>query len=215
VPTVIVPVEDIVAVSATESQVVSVVDPNSQTVVELPDAGITVTFPKTSRATTYQVRVDGSLGNCGEDPDQGAIYLCATVELFDKDANPETGVSLIIPASLQLTLSPRQVEDMGGTATLFQAHALGALHVLRRDDGSAQWNELRYYTFQFEMDGSASIVIDSLRRLGDFALAVNEETLAQARAQVEGSTPTPIPTATPEPTATLEPTPTPEPTANA
>jgi hypothetical protein len=195
-------------------QTSAVIDPSEQSTVMSPDGKVSVAFQKSSRQSTYQVLVDSSPDNCaGGDQIDGMVYACLTVEVFDAQGDPESGVTLINSASGRIVLSPEEVEELGGLGVLFQTNVLGGLSVVTRDSASDMWTPLTHGLEAMD-GGGAAITLSSFRTLGNFALVIDETVRQQALYQVTGA-PTPTSVPTPMATATAVPTPTPMATATA
>jgi hypothetical protein len=217
VPITVVPAAEVTPVPADDSgmQTSAVIDPSEQSTVMSPDGKVSVAFQKSSRQSTYQVLVDSSPDNCaGGDQIDGMVYACLTVEVFDAQGDPESGVTLINSASGRIVLSPEEVEELGGLGVLFQTNVLGGLSVVTRDSASDMWTPLTHGLEAMD-GGGAAITLSSFRTLGNFALVIDETVRQQALYQVTGApTPTSVPTP-PMATATAVPTPTPMATATA
>jgi hypothetical protein len=201
VPITVVPAAEVTPVPADDSgmQTSAVIDPSEQSTVMSPDGKVSVAFQKSSRQSTYQVLVDSSPDNCaGGDQIDGMVYACLTVEVFDAQGDPESGVTLINSASGRIVLSPEEVEELGGLGVLFQTNVLGGLSVVTRDSASDMWTPLTHGLEAMD-GGGAAITLSSFRTLGNFALVIDETVRQQALYQVTGA---PTPTSVPTPMAT-------------
>ena len=211
VPTVVVPEEEIVLLqTAQDTEVVVVVQPDVRTEVEAPDGSVTVTFPVASMQTTFQARLDTAPSNCDGLP-VGTLLSCATIEIFDTQAERQQNVRLISAARIELRISAERVDSFGGAATLLQTHALGGVGLLRRDGPDDPWTEIN---FEFEISGTEGVTISvgTVRDFSDFALVIDGKVLAAAKAQLGApTTPAPAPVATPTPAPVTTPAPTPMP----
>ncbi len=174
------PPGEITAVAADEEtdQSVVVVNPDQQTTVAAAEQDVTVVFPVSSRQDAFQARVTGCTI---EDPAVGPLLACVTVNLFDAAGQRERDAQLSTPAGVNITLTPEQVEDVGGLSMLRTANDLGGLRLLKRDAATGSWTEVAVTLSVDEETGQAT-VSGSIFRFGDFVLVLDDEVIAQALA---------------------------------
>ena len=181
----------------------TIVQPDER--AELSAGGITVKLPLTSRARTYQVALESS--DCGGLDAMAA----AAVFMYSAEGERESDPRLISPAEVIGTLSPEQVNALGGIAVILQTHAMGGLTLGFRDAADPRWNGVPF-ELRFGEDGGVTASAQT-RRLSDcIALRIDLNILDQARLRLSGATPTFTPTPTPEPLPSRTPQPTPTPT---
>ena len=211
VPITVVPVEDVTPVPTVGPGIPSVhlIDPTTGAMITSSDGSIDLTFPRESRQRTYQVTIDTSLEQCagGVEPLTDLLLVCATVNIHSAEGVLESNVRLIRAASAAITLTPEQVEELGGLIVLYQVYATGGVAIQKRGEASEAWSPLR-----FELDtnggGGATVRIPSIRNFSNFALTIDEAVLAEVRGLLGlGLSPTPVPMS-PTVTAPLTPTPT-------
>ncbi len=197
---------------------VAIIQPDESTTVS--NENVSISFPKTSRATTYQVAVqsDPSGEFCvsaltpeeGEAPKRRRVGQCVNIDIYDHKGDLEENARLIRPASVSFTLSPETAEELGGLAVLLQTQALGGLVLQKQSSDDGPWVDLKYELS--ESDDGGVVLTTSIRSFSKFAMVLDDDLLQLASNQVAGITPTAIPTATPiPPTATPQPTATPVP----
>ena len=175
-----------------------VVLPDVETTITSLDGNATLTFPVDSRSAGFQVSMDASLDNCTtNNPPEGTVHACVSVEIFDAAGNREESAALDEAATLEFRLGPERVEELSGQETLREADEEGRLLLMTREGPDDVWREVQFVLFLTE-EGGALLTI-SVREFSEFAIVI-------------ASTPEPVvPEPTPEPTVTPEPTP--EPTA--
>ena len=176
--------------------------------VILAAGGVTVIFPINSRARTYQATLEES-GDCGD----GAL-ACAALTLYTAEGETERDARLIFPAEIIISVSPEQVDALGGPGVVLQAYALGGI-LFRVNDAVRDWNNL-LFEFDVRTDGSfaAESETSAIRPIPYIiGLDVDNGTRERAMWQIRGTTPTPSPASlarsTPQPTATPTPLPVP------
>ncbi len=174
------PPGEITAVAADEESddTMVVVNPDQQTTVAAAEQDVTVVFPVSSRQDAFQARVTGCTI---EDPAVGPLLACVTVDLFDAAGQRERDAQLSTPAGVNITLTPEQVEDVGGLSMLRTANDLGGLRLLKRDAATGSWTEVAVTLSVDEETGQAT-VSGSIFRFGDFVLVLDDEVIAQALA---------------------------------
>ena len=181
----------------------TVIQPHERT--ELTEGDVTLMFPVTSRARTYQAMVEES-DDCVTD-----TLTCTTVSIYSAEGEAEPDARFIFPVEITVQVSSEQVSEMGGAPVVLQAYAMGAITFQIRDRVSGNWGAVPH-EIEFDENGDV-IVTTQVRRLGYLALVVNAETLEEARMRVSAAlgtpTATPIPTVTPTPAATATSVPTP------
>lgn len=181
-----------------DTQMVEVVNPDRLTVIKAAEQYVTVQFPATSRARTFQARVTTySDDRMPEDPPPCIPLALVKVDQFDTEGVQEENARLISPATLRIALTREQVEELGGLSAVFQAHMNDRLKLLRRDGPGDPWRKI-WYMFNFDTTPGQVIITTRICRFSDFALVKDDGMSAQERAQAD-STVTPEPTATPEP----------------
>ncbi len=199
VPTVIVPRAEVTPVPPIQGpgwqSVVVLVHPDRAARVTLPEHMMLLTFPKTSRARTFQIRITvydeiPALW----DPPPGLILAAVSIEAFDTQGNLLKGARLIFPANIEIALDAGQVEALGGPSQLLQTHLQGGLNLWTRSALGDPWGRVRF-DLRLGAQGQATASI-RLHYLGDLALAADEDRLPTAERSI-GASPTPIPPAPP------------------
>ena len=143
------------------------VDPDAKTVVE--EAGVSLTIPEGSRDAPYAVLLEADGENCdGALGIEGEVIACFTVTVFDGEGAEETGVTLLVPATITITLDPARVEELGGIEGVRAARERGELRMLQRDDAESPWRELPF-TVEETADGGVEIVV-TVQAFSDFSL---------------------------------------------
>ena len=176
-----------------------VVLPDVETTITSLDGNATLTFPVDSRSAGFQVSMDASLDNCTtNNPPEGTVHACVSVEIFDAAGNREESAALDEAATLEFRLGPERVEELSGQEILREADEEGRLLLMTREGPDDVWREVQFVLFLTE-EGGALLTI-SVREFSEFAVVL---------------IPAAEPEVTPEPTATPEPTPEPSPTATA
>ena len=161
-------------VTFTFGPVPTAVDPESETVVE--EAGVALTIPAGSRDAPYAVLLETGGENCEGGLDlEGESIACHTVTVFDAEGAEETGVTLLVPATVTITLDAALVEELGGVEGVRAAREAGELRMLRRADADSPWAELPF-TVE-ETDDGAVVVVLSVSAFSDFALIASEPRL--------------------------------------
>ena len=162
-------------VTFTFGPVPTAVDPESETVVE--EGAVSLTIPEGSRDAPYAVLLETGKAHCegGLDLD-GESISCYGVTVFDADGEEETDVTLLVPATITITLGAALVEELGGLAGVRAARERGELRMLQRADADSPWAEIPF-TVQETDDGAIQIVV-AVQTFSDFALITSEPRLA-------------------------------------
>ncbi len=176
------------------------IQPDAQT--ELSAGNVSVMFPVTSRARTYQAMVSES-DDCG-----GDALTCVMTSIYNAEGESESDARLISPAKIAITLSAERVEALGGAAVSLQTYALRGVRLQVADGANSDWNSIPF-EFDLNSDGSATVSAMTRRFSALTALNVDADVVDQATLLLSMALGTP--TAAPIPTVTLEPTVTPEP----
>ena len=143
------------------------VDPDAKTVVE--EAGVSLTIPEGSRDAPYAVLLETAGESCEAALDlEGEAITCYTVTLFDGEGAEETGVTLLVPATITVALDAARVEELGGIEGVRAARERGELRMLQRDDAESPWQEIPF-TVEETADGGVEIVV-TVQQFSDFAL---------------------------------------------
>ena len=147
---------------------------DAETIVE--DGGVVLTIPEGSRDAPYSalLETDSESWEGGLEID-GESITCHTVTVFDSDGEEETHVSLLIPATITITLDAPVVEELGGIEGVRAARERGELRMLHRDDADSPWQELPFTVGESD-DGAVEIVV-SVSAFSDFALVTTEPRL--------------------------------------
>ena len=154
-------------VTFTYGIVATLVGLDAATVAE--EAGVSLTIPEGSRDAPYAVLLKTDGGKCdGALDTEGEVITCFTVNVFDADGAEETGVTLLVPATLTLTLDATRVEALGGIDGVREDRERGELRLLQRDDAESPWEELPF-TVEETAEGGVQLVV-SMVTFGDFAL---------------------------------------------
>ena len=131
------------------------VDPATETVVE--EAGVSLTIPPGSRDAPYSVLLETDSDSCAAALDlEGESLTCYTVTIFDAEGTEETGVTLLVPATISITLDAARVEELGGIDGVRAARERGELRMLQRDDAESPWQELPFTSWRPPTAGSRS-----------------------------------------------------------
>ena len=156
-----------VVVTFTYGIVTTAVPLDAETVVE--EAGVSLTIPEGSRDAPYAVLLETDGESCEAALDlEGEAITCYTVTLFDADGAEETGVTLLVPATITITLDPARVGELGGIEGVRAARERGELRMLQRADAESPWQELPF-AVEETADGGAEIVV-TVQQFSDFAL---------------------------------------------
>ena len=174
---------------------------------ELMAGNVTVKFPTLSRARTYQAMVSES-SDCGD-----MAAACAMVSIYNAEGEMESDVRLISAAEIMVTLDAETVSEMGGdlngSAVAVQANALGGIMLQLMDAESGEWNTI---PSQFTANSDGSVTVSGMTRgLGNVALNVYPDVVAEARMQLSMALGTPTATPVPPTPTPAPPTPTPVP----
>ena len=89
--------------------------------------------------------------------------------VFDAEGAEETGVTLLVPATITITLDAAQTEALGGIEGVRAARERGELRMLQRDDAESPWQELPFTVG--ETDDGAVVIVVTVQQFSDFALA--------------------------------------------
>ena len=89
--------------------------------------------------------------------------------VFDAEGAEETGVTLLVPATITITLDAAQTEALGGIEGVHAARQRGELRMLQRDDAESPWQELPFTVG--ETDDGAVVIVVTVQQFSDFALA--------------------------------------------
>ena len=140
---------------------------DAETVVE--DAGVSLTIPEGSRDAPYSVLLETDSESCEAALDlDGESLACHTVTLFDAEGAEETDVTLLVPATITITLDAARVAELGGIEGVRAARQRGELRMLQRADAESPWQELPF-TVEETADGGAEIVV-TVQQFSDFSL---------------------------------------------
>ena len=140
---------------------------DAETVVE--DAGVSLTIPEGSRDAPYSVLLETDSESCEAALDlDGESLACHTVTLFDAEGAEETGVTLLVPATITITLDAARVEELGGIDGVRAARERGELRMRQRDDADTPWQELPFTVGETD-DGGVEVVV-TVQQFSDFSL---------------------------------------------
>ena len=140
---------------------------DAETVVE--ESGVSLTIPEGSRDAAYSVLLEADSDSCAAALDlEDESITCYTVTLFDAEGGEETSVTLLVPATITITLDATRVEELGGIDGVRAARERGELRMLQRADAESPWRELPF-TVEGTDDGAIVIVV-SVQSFSDFAL---------------------------------------------
>ena len=154
-------------VTFTFGPVTTAVALDTATVVE--DAGVSLSIPAGSREAPYAVLLETDSDSCEAALDlEGESLACYTVSVFDGDGAEETDVTLLVPATITITLDAARVEALGGIDGVRAARERGELRMRQRADAESPWRELPFSVLE-TADGGAEIVV-SVYAFSDFAL---------------------------------------------
>ena len=143
------------------------VDPTTETVVE--EDGVSLTIPEGSRDAPYAVLLEADSESCEAALDlDGESLTCYTVTVYDAEGAEETGVTLLVPATISITLDAARVEELGGIDGVRAARERGELRMRQRDDADSPWQEIPFTVDETD-DGAVQIVV-SIETFSDFAL---------------------------------------------
>ena len=157
-----------IVVTFTYGIVTTTVDPTTETVIE--EGGISLTIPEGSRDAPYAVLLETDPARCeGGLELEGESIACHTVTVFDAEGAEETGVTLLVPATITITLDAAQTEALGGIEGVHAARQRGELRMLQRDDAESPWQELPFTVG--ETDDGAVVIVVTVQQFSDFALA--------------------------------------------
>ena len=147
---------------------------DAETVVE--EGACRSTIPAGSRDAPYAVLLETDSESCEAALDlDGESLACHTVTVFDSEGEEETDVSLLVPATITITLDAPVVEELGGIEGVRAARERGELRMLRRDDADSPWREIPFTVGESD-DGAVEIVV-SVSAFSDFALVTTEPRL--------------------------------------
>ena len=170
-----------IVVTFTYGIVTTAVPLDAETVVE--DAGVSLTIPEGSRDAPYAVLLETDSESCEAALDlDGESLACHTVTLFDAEGAEETGVTLLVPATITITLDAARVEELGGIDGVRAARERGELRMRQRDDADTPWQELPF-TVGETADGGVEVVV-TVQAFSDFSLITSTprtQTVAPAR----------------------------------
>ena len=139
----------------------------AETVVE--EAGVALTIPEGSREAPYAVLLETDSDSCEAALDlDGESLACHTVTLFDAEGAEETGVTLLVPATITITLDTVRIEELGGVEGVRAARERGELRMRQRDDADSPWRELPFTVVETD-EGGVEIVV-SVQQFSDFSL---------------------------------------------
>ena len=147
---------------------------DAETVVE--EGAVSLTIPEGSRDAPYSVLLETGREHCEAALDaDGESLSCSSVTVFDSDGEEESGVTLLVPATITITLDPARVDELGGIEGVRTARERGELRMLRRDDADSPWREIPFTVDETD-DGAVQIVL-SVSTFSDFALIASEARL--------------------------------------
>ena len=125
--------------------------------------------PPGSRDAPYAVLLETDSESCEAALDlDGESLACHTVTVFDAEGAEETGVTLLVPATITITLDAARVEELGGIEGVRAARERGELRMRQRDDADTPWEELPF-TVGETAEGGVEIVV-SVQSFSDFSL---------------------------------------------
>ena len=128
-----------------------------------------LTIPAGSRDASYAVLLETESERCEDALDlEGESLLCYAITAFDADGEEEADVTLLVPATITITLDAARVEEFGGLTGVRAARERGELRMLQRAGADAPWAEIPF-TVQESDSGAVQIVV-SVSAFGDFSL---------------------------------------------
>ena len=171
--------------------------------IRLSEGNVSVSLVPVSRARTYQAAL-----SVADETARADALSRFSVSLYSAEGEYEKDPRLISPARITVNLDADSVSELGGAAVLLQTRALGGVSLLSVSEvESDEWSG-NQFALDIEPDGSAVVSAETRRIVGSWALSLDAETVALAKAQLSGQ-PVEAPTATPIPTLTPAPTPVP------
>ena len=194
-----------VSVTVTDVQEVPITNPatqavgtattGSETTIKTPDDAASVTFPASSRANIYMVRVDSDPANCSagsaEDdspaPNDGDLRVCLTVVIFDTWGNEEQDVTLAQPASVSLMMD---ADDLGGVEMVQEAYDQDGINIYTRGETNDEWSTVEF-TLTTDEEGTVTITVTGVTQFSSFAAATDADVFNQLMAPDPTPTPTP------------------------
>ena len=171
--------------------------------ITLREGNVSVTLSPISRSRTYQA----ALSVEGEAAREDALSWFR-VSLYSAEGEYEKDPRLISPARITVNLDADSVSELGGAAVLLQTRALGGVSLLSVSEVESDVWSGNQFALDIEEDGSAVVSAETRRIVGSWALSLDAETVALAKAQLSGEAAA-TPTATAVPTLTPAPTPVP------
>ena len=159
----VVPADEITPPAENGGNVV-VVQPTSPLRFDLTEVGVGVQMPARARQRTLQLRVQSDSSESVQVQPEGEVLRLVRIDLFDVDGQPLSDTQLWFPAKLSITLSEREVGELGGTGALLNGLATGRLG-FRRLSTAGIWSDLHT-----SLDIATRTFSASISRFSVFAL---------------------------------------------
>ena len=166
---------------------VASIHPDRETVIEIPDASATLTFPAGYVDRALRVRCEVNPASCMAEPPTGNLETCLRLETTVGSGQMieiQTGKYL----GLSIEVGPNRVEELGGPDVLIHAHAMGGFKLLLRGEPGDSWIRV-HSELSMHGNGVATITSNWIHHLGELALVIDQGAFDLAKRQLDDTIP--------------------------
>ena len=166
---------------------VASIHPDRETVIEVPDASATLTFPAGYVDRALRVRCEVNPASCMAEPPTGNLETCLRLETTvggGQMIEIQTGKYL----GLSIEVGPNRVEELGGPDVLIHAHAMGGFKLLLRGEPGDSWIRV-HSELSMHGNGVATITSNWIHHLGELALVIDQGAFDLAKRQLDDTIP--------------------------
>ena len=167
---------------------VASIHPDRETVIEVPDAAATLTFPAGYVDRALRVRCEVNPAICMAEPPTGNLEACLRIETAGSDSGQAIELPLGRYLGLSVRVSPDRVEELGGPDVLIHAHAMGGFKLLLRGEPGDSWIRV-HSELSMHGNGVATITSNWIHHLGELALVIDQGAFDLAKRQLDDTIP--------------------------
>ena len=167
---------------------VASIHPDRETVIEVPDAAATLTFPAGYVDRALRVRSEVNPASCMAEPPTGNLETCLRLETTVAGGGQMIEIQTGKYLGLSIEVGPSRVEELGGPDVLIHAHAMGGFKLLLRGEPGDSWIRV-HSELSMHGNGVATITSNWIHHLGELALVIDQGAFDLAKRQLDDTIP--------------------------
>ena len=167
---------------------VASIHPDRETVIEVPDAAATLTFPAGYVDRALRVRSEVNPASCMAEPPTGNLETCLRLETTVAGGGQMIEIQTGKYLGLSIEVGPSRVEELGGPDVLIHAHAMGGFKLLLRGEPGDSWIRV-HSELSMHGNGVATITSNWIHHLGELALVIDQGAFDLAKRQLDDAIP--------------------------